>query len=322
MRIDRTHRPWLRLSLILLIPAAGWYIVDALHGGAALNGPSGASITGIVFGSIGLAFMIYAALLGARKRLRSVPLGRTQWWMRGHLWLGTLALFFVWLHAGFHLGGSLTLWTMILLYVVVASGWFGALLQHFLPEYLTHQVPNETIYDQIPLVLHHLQDEADDVAAICGPLNSEPLESWRAQRASAIMDRERGELITSRRREELLTALKAAPAVGSGELRRFYVHDLKPYIRGEAPSDSAMANVRRIPLLFEQKRNLLPEALHPALKDLEQICNERRQLILQKRIHHWLHGWLFVHIPISMALLALAVVHVFLAIKYSTIKHF
>jgi len=39
-------------------------------------------------------------------------------------------------------------------------------------------------------------------------------------------------------------------------------------------------------------------------------------LVLQERLHRWLHGWLLVHIPISLALVILGVVHAVVALRY------
>jgi hypothetical protein len=52
------------------------------------------------------------------------------------------------------------------------------------------------------------------------------------------------------------------------------------------------------------------------LQDLEDICDEARQLVRQEQLHHLLHGWLLVHIPISLALILLGAVHAVMALRY------
>jgi hypothetical protein len=52
------------------------------------------------------------------------------------------------------------------------------------------------------------------------------------------------------------------------------------------------------------------------VSDLENICEEERQLIRQRRLHAWLHGWLLTHIPLSFALLVLAIIHIVTALRY------
>src|SRR5262245_36710595 len=189
MKIDRTHRPWLIFSIVVLMLGGGWYVYDVTRGPDSLNGPSGGSITGLAFGIVGAAFMLFAGLFTMRKKIRTWRIGRAEFWMRGHLWLGTLALPMIWFHGGFRHGGAVTTWLMWITYAIVISGIIGALLQHFIPRVMTQQVQDETIYEQIPNVIQHLAIEADDVAAICGPENGEEMNQWRQRRRAAIEQR-------------------------------------------------------------------------------------------------------------------------------------
>ncbi len=68
--------------------------------------------------------------------------------------------------------------------------------------------------------------------------------------------------------------------------------------------------------MFQSLRTSLPVPLHETISEVESICDERRQLDQQKRLHHWLHGWLFLHVPLSLALLLLSAVHVVMAVRY------
>ncbi len=61
---------------------------------------------------------------------------------------------------------------------------------------------------------------------------------------------------------------------------------------------------------------MLPNIVHPRLEDLENICEEERQLNRQTRLYRWLHGWLLVHVPLSIALLVLGAVHAVMALRY------
>ena len=85
MRIDRTHKSWLVASLAILGVSLLLYGVYRVP---FATGSMGGTALGLAFGSAGFAFMIFAALLGARKRVPVYRFGRAQTWMRGHLWLG------------------------------------------------------------------------------------------------------------------------------------------------------------------------------------------------------------------------------------------
>jgi hypothetical protein len=63
-------------------------------------------------------------------------------------------------------------------------------------------------------------------------------------------------------------------------------------------------------------RTLLPAAAHGTLADLEDICDEARQLRKQEQLHHWMHYWLLIHIPLSLALILLGAVHAVMALRY------
>src|ERR1700676_2639962 len=170
MRIDRKQRPWMIATIALAVASTLTYIVYAAR---SPDGPRGGSAMGLTFGIAGYALMLYAGLLGARKKVPVWRLGRAQNWMRGHLWLGSLSLLLILFHGGFAFRGPLTLVLMLLLFIVVGSGWLGAAIQHYVPSLMTSRVPMETIYEEIPHVREQLRAEADQLAAaICGPLSA------------------------------------------------------------------------------------------------------------------------------------------------------
>ena len=67
---------------------------------------------------------------------------------------------------------------------------------------------------------------------------------------------------------------------------------------------------------FDGLRTLLPVELRETIQDLEDICEEERQLSRQARLHHVLHDWLLLHIPLSLALMLLGAVHAVTALHY------
>jgi hypothetical protein len=286
MRIDRTHVGWLVASCVLLGAACFLY---ALGRPAAPTAPMGGTPLGLAFGIVGFAFMIFAGLLGARKKVPVWRLGRAQTWMRGHLWLGLLSLPLILFHAGFHAGGPLTAALLWLLIIVVASGVFGAALQHFMPATMTRELPLETIYDEIEHVRTQLRSEAAEQLV-------------RAQTIAPPEDPD----------EEGAAAATVAPAT---PLVAFYEREIRPYLE-HAPRRTTLSDRAQSERAFSAARLLLPPVLHPAVDDLESICEEERQLARQARLHRWLHAWLLVHVPLSIALVLLGAVHAVIALRY------
>ena len=283
---------------------------------------------GLIFGILGFAIMIFAALLGARKRVPTWRLGRAQAWMRGHLWLGLLSLPLILFHGGFHFGGTLTRVLMWLLIITVASGVFGAVLQNYVPRIMTSDVPLETIYDEIDNVRRALREEADRaVEAICGGMGV-PKSEADGQRAGGFTALRPIAAAAVPLRTSAAGSAGASAAVApatemillseeeSAPLRRFYLQELRVFLEEPRRRGQRLGDGEKAKLAFAGLKTLLPAAAHATLQDLEDICDEARQLVLQERLHRWLHGWLLVHIPLSLALIVLGGVHSVVALRY------
>lgn len=326
MRMDKMQRGWALASLAILaisLAVYGFYVFELPQG------PRGGSSVGLAFGVIGFAFMIFAALLGARKRVPTWRIGRAQAWMRGHLWLGLLALPMILFHGGFHFGGTLTRVLMWLLLITVFSGVFGAALQHYIPRVITSDVPLETIYDEIGRVRALLREEADrTIESLCDNLGlstQSTAESLRAGgftalrtiaasavplRTSAAVSAGASAAVAAAPELILLSEEESAP------LRQFYLNEMRHFLEHPKQRSQRLADAAKASSAFAGLRTLLPAAAHVTLADLEDICDEARQLTRQERLHHWLHGWLLLHIPLSLALILLGAVHAVMALRY------
>lgn len=326
MRMDRTQRGWAIASLAILAGSALVYVFFAAN---SPEGPRGGSTIGLAFGVIGFGFMIFAALLGARKRVPTWRIGRAQAWMRGHLWLGFLALPIILFHGGFHFGGMLTRVLMWLLIITVFSGLFGAALQHYVPRVMTSDAPLETIYEEIGHVRSLLREEADRaVESICGSLGLGKSSAEDGQRAGGFtaMRTMAASAVPLRTSAAVSAGASAAVAAApeiivlseeeAAPLRRFYLQEMRPFLENPKQRSQRLGDAQKAASAFAGLRTLLPAAGHTALDDLSDICDEARQLRRQERLHHWLHDWLLLHIPLSLALILLGAIHAVMALRY------
>ncbi len=306
MLIDHTHRKWCFGSLVGLAIAAAVYVPYSLR---SPQGPRGGSALGLIYGGVGFAFMLFAGLLGLRKKFPVWRLGRAQTWMRAHLWLGFASFPLILLHGGFHFGGLLTKVLIWLFTFVFVSGLLGALLQHFLPRLHTAQLPLETIYEQIDRVRNQLAEEATRlVDESCSALEGEVSGASERQRAMAASAGANWDVTVA-------TGLQADEQ-SSAELRRFLLAEVQPFLGKAGARKTRLSNPSMAAAMFQQLRLLFPPALHSSIDDLENICDEKRQLDKQSRLHKLLHGWLLVHIPLSYALLLLGAWHAVVAVRF------
>jgi hypothetical protein len=326
MRMDKTQRGWAAASLAIFAAALVVYFFEAWR---SPNGPRGSSAIGLIFGVVGFGFMIFAAALGARKRIPTWRLGRAKSWMRGHLWLGLLALPLILFHGGFHFGGTLTRVLMWLLIVTVASGVYGALLQHSIPKMMTADIPLETIYDEISHVRGLLREEADlAIESLCGNIGIARTSEAGVQRAGGFTALRPIAASAAPLRTSAAVSAGASAAVApaaeivllseaeSAPLRKFYAEEMRPFLQQSKLQGRRLADDARASSVFANLRTLLPAAAHNTLSDLEDICGEARQLLRQERLHRWLQGWLLLHIPLSLALILLGAVHAVMALRF------
>jgi hypothetical protein len=305
MRIDESHRGWATASAVILVVSIAAFVPYAIY---QPGGPGGNTWPGIIYGVFGYSMMLYAGLMGARKKRPLWRIGRAQTWMRGHLWMGALSLPMILLHSAFAARGPLTMVLMTLLVITVLSGVTGALLQHFVPKRLTASVEMETIYEQIPEVREQLRQEATGIVdSLCRTPETVGTGAVVFAAGSA------GVAVAGGDNEVEVVELTEGQ---QANIRQVYNNELLPFLRDPDSNRSPLASAEKASAFFDALRRQMPPAIHEAIGDLESICAEERQLTVQRRKYLLLHGWLLVHVPLSVTLLVLGGIHALVAIHY------
>jgi hypothetical protein len=313
------HRPWVVFIVAATAAASAWYFVE---GSRSTQWPGGGSLPGFTFGILGGLIILFELLLWYRKRKRVWRVGRAQAWMRAHIWLGLLCVPLLIYHSGLRFGGTLSTVLMVLLLVVVASGIWGLVLQQFLPRQMLDDVPAETIYSQIPYLADQLHAEAQQlVRATCGPAPGEEVEPLARPElpspdATAYLVVGAVRSVGRVQGKVLQTRTPATPVPEAEPLRAFFHSEVARFLKAGSASGSALRLPTRAAMMFQDLKTKLAPAAHPAVDGLETFCNQRRQWDEQARMHFWLHNWLWVHFPLSVALVVLMAVHIWVALKY------
>ena len=312
------HRPWLIIFLVASAAAIGWYAAVSWH---STQWPSGASPPGLACGVAAGLLILFEFFLWPRKTLFRVwRIGRTQSWLRAHIWLGLLTVPLIAVHAWRELGGVLSTTLVILFAIVIASGIFGLALQQFLPRMITAAVPRETLYLQIDSVAKQACDEARakllQVVGQAFQPDGRNVDAVASTTAGAPMNSALdGGGTTSTRSAVRLESLTYDRSPAAVVWQRFDT-EIAPYLLAGAKSGSVLASEAAAGNYFRGLRESVPTTYHPTVDALEGFCRERRQFDVQRRLHLWLHTWLWVHLPLSAALVVLMFVHIFVALKY------
>lgn len=327
------HSRWAVAFILSSLAITGWYAWVAVR---AERLPGGGSPTGLVFGTLAGAIFVFECALALRKSrwFRTMRwLGNAQLWMKAHLWLGLFTVPLVALHCGFRCGGLFTSMFLGLFGVVIASGVGGWILQNILPRLMTEWVERETIYSQISEVARQFESEGwDIVTATCGDndevsnLNRgaglERESSGGVIRAYAGGSNESVHVIGSRRQVGLQVERSPAGSLrfplvrSSGALRLAFQQDLADFLRTGRSHVRALLDRRLQRDYFTGLRRMLPLEAHAATNHLEELCRYRLDFNLQRRLHFMLHGWLVVHMPVSLVLLVFLAIHIFSALRF------
>lgn len=309
MKLDRSHTPWAiivgaitlvctalyfgALSTAGRVPLLGIPLPEWLLDSSSPRNTVGAKPLGLTFGILAFLIFLFASSLGVRKKRRLWRIGNVQLWLKAHIWLTILTIPLVLFHCGFKLGGLHTSVLFWLYAIVMVSGFFGLAMQHFLPHIMMERLPREWVYEQIPNV-----------------------------RASMF----EGALAFTKQLDDTLAAKPAAAAGSSGTITaadaspkiilEFLRGDLMPFLADTNAKKTRLAERRTSDEVFKLLRVNVSDGYRPQVDELRAWADDHRMMAYQEHLHHWLHGWLVIHVPVSFLLLVWTVWHIFITFTY------
>jgi hypothetical protein len=236
----------------------------------------GGTPVGLVYGTIGFFLCYLLAYFGIRKRSYRSRFGTLEQWLQSHIYLGVLALVILLLHTGGRFNDKVAVATMILVGIVVGSGIVGAVLYVTVPRLLT-EVESELTIDEISEQINQLGKQMARIASA----RSEPFQRIYKQ----LIDEGKPGWLAGWRL--LLSRMKSKKSASS---------DWAPLLR-LVPKDEE-AELRQMLVVSRQRKELL------------------LRLLFQSRYKNVLESWLYVHVPFTVALLVLAIVHVVAVFYY------
>jgi hypothetical protein len=113
-------------------------------------------------------------------------------------------------------------------------------------------------------------------------------------------------------------AKPAAPPDPESEaaLVDFIDRQILPYLRAKRGERFRLGKARFSDDTFRFVKLRVAENYRSRVEEIQAWCDERRMLDVQTRLHHWLHAWLFIHVPFSFLLLMLTIWHAWVTLFY------
>jgi hypothetical protein len=294
------HRRWLFLKA-----AAGLCVaVIALYAWhEPMDGPNGGTWLGYTLGTLGAVLIVWLAWLGVRKRRYSRGRSTVKAWVSAHVYLGLALLLIATLHTGFQFGLNIHTLSYALMILVIASGVYGVVAYARYPRVITDNRSEATRDAWLEEILD-LNERAIRLADELGAdvhrfvlRSAERLQlggSWRDQLFGARSPAGAPELMAI---AEILRK-----KLGASALER----------------SSQMEGV--ILLTDEQITVSERDPSLERLKHLLELLTRRNELAARinrdVQAHARMQAWLYLHVPLTAALLAALAAHVVVVFLY------
>jgi hypothetical protein len=240
--------------------------------------PHGGTPMGLAYGVLGTVVILLLMVLGVRKRRYGSGLGTVQGWTSAHVYLGLLTMLLIPMHAGFKFRLDIHTTAFVLMTIVVLSGVVGVLLYRTVPSRLT-QLEQTIQADKVDKELSRLV------------LEMRALVKDKSDQFARVCQAEINRLTGRRHR-------------GWGLLW------------GQGRGDRLAAKGREL----AEAVTRIPQAEHKEFQILSRLIMQTVQLEetlrAQMRLRNALQAWLYVHVPVSIALLAAVLIHVIAVFYY------
>ena len=216
--------------------------------------------------------------LGIRRRSYASSIGTLQGWVSAHVYLGMLTLLLIPLHAGFRFGWDVHTLAFVLLTVVVLSGVLGLFLYCTIPGRLTK---------------YEAGQQADTIDPEIARLLSD-MRALMKDKSDALVQIYKAEIATSQSRDFKGWSLLLKGQ--GGDLLAARSADLAKKVSTIPPSDQSTFQV--LSQLLLKKTQLEVNLLH------------------QMQLRNVLQAWLYVHVPVSIAMVFAVGVHLIAVFSY------
>jgi hypothetical protein len=270
-----------------------------------LDGPNGGTWLGYTLGTLGALMIVWLAWLGVRKRQYASNLGTVRGWVSAHVYLGVALLVIATLHTGFQFGANLHTLAYALMVLVIASGIFGIVVYTRYPRMITDhraQATREAWVDEVLDLNERAIQLADQISPdvhrfVLRGAEQVPLGgTWREQLLGGRGDggvAEMDALTEILRKKLTATGAERAAVADSEQIIHF--------------TDSRIMMAERDPAV---------ERLKQLLELLTRRNDLARRVNRDVQMHARLQIWLYLHVPLTGALLAALTAHIVAVFLY------
>lgn len=261
--------------------------------------PNGGTWLGYTLGTIGALLIVWLMFFGIRKRRYMDSAGTLRGWLSAHIYLGTSLILIVLLHAGFQVGWNLHTFAFVLMLVVIFSGFFGVYTYLRYPALMTRNRDSATR----DAMLEEIVDIDQNALALADGIDP---------KVHAIVLRS---IERTRLGGGVWSQLRARD--GSDKALNALQHAMEERKKHNPASSRNIMSTRSMPTLFFMVDFLardVSDKQAEALRKLIDMITRKKGLATKvardMQYQAIMEVWLYIHVPLSFALLAALIGHI------------
>jgi hypothetical protein len=234
-------------------------------------GAYGGTWLGYVLGCLSAGIVLLLLWFGIRKRQYASGVGTLKGWLSAHIYLGAALLVLATLHTGFQFGWNVHTLAYVLLVVLIINGFYGLYAYMHFPRMITENLGDDSMNDLLGKIAELDQLARTHALQLPDAINAVVMKACQETEIGGNLIRQ-----LTGRHPDCPTSVA--------------VHALREYgksLKGEQPRP-----YRELYLILLQKETLVARA--------------RRDVMLRSN----LEVWLYLHVPLSVALLVALTAHV------------
>lgn len=249
---------------------------------------NGGTWLGYTLGTIAALMILWLAYLGRRKRNFQKGWGTVRGWVSAHVYFGASLIVIASLHAGFQIGWNIHALAFVLMCIVIFSGFFGVWAYRVYPSARNDLKKNQTM-DDIFLQLEEIDGQMVRLSAAAGNV-------VRGIVNSAI----------------------ERTVIGGGYIDQLFGRDKSRVIIDGNVTENAQQRKALDYLVQRLTRSQSNDSVR--LGEIVQAFATRKKLLdtirEDIRMHGMIQVWLLIHIPLTFALFAALITHIYAVFVY------
>lgn len=288
---------YLWVALVLAFGSLTAYLVHQPEGAP----PNGGTWLGYTLGTIGALLILWLTYFGIRKRRYGKGMGTAVGWLSAHVYLGTTLILIAFLHSGFQVGWNVHTLALVLMLLVIFSGFFGVYAYLRYPTLMTRNRDNATrdaMLEEIGEIDQNALSLADAVDPKIHAVLLKSIERTKLGGSfwAQLTAHDESDAALSNLRQAAASHEKEASKKNRTEGRTMVA--MVDFLAGEAATDKQAEALRKLIDLLTRKRALAGRVA----RDIQ--------------IQAMMEIWLYVHVPLTLGLIGALTAHIVSVLFY------